>query len=184
MSNRAAAAFAERLNHLLLRNGNGGTVYECAKFLASTFSVSPQAGRKWLTGKGLPQTEKLGEIADYFGVSLDFLLGRHDQVTPPGAFNRDDRVIDSPGDFFGRIKATDKLIVRPLHNRSVESEVFYLVDFLGVRQVMQLRITDAGLVATVEDCAGRRQFEITPSPAVEHLLAHTLGEVIGVIRTV
>lgn len=42
--------------------------------LADKLNVSRQAVSKWETGATVPTTETLVELADYFGVSLDFLL--------------------------------------------------------------------------------------------------------------
>lgn len=42
--------------------------------LADKLDVSRQAVSKWETGSAVPTTETLVELADFFGVSLDFLL--------------------------------------------------------------------------------------------------------------
>lgn len=44
--------------------------------LATFVGVSPQAVSKWENG-GVPDTELLPRIADFFGVSVDFLFGRN-----------------------------------------------------------------------------------------------------------
>lgn len=182
MSNKTINTFVKRLNHLLIRDGQGGKLYERANFLAATFGVTPQAARKWLQKETLPQIDTIKEIADHFHVSLDYLFGRQAMETTAGVFDSDSVVIDSPGNYFGTILAGDKLIVRPLRDRAVDVDAYYLVEFMGIRQIMQFATSDAGMVATVEDDAGKRRFEITPAPAVEHLLANTIGEVLGVIR--
>lgn len=42
--------------------------------LAEKLDVSRQAVSKWETGAAVPTTEKTVELADFFGVSLDYLL--------------------------------------------------------------------------------------------------------------
>lgn len=42
--------------------------------LADKLEVSRQAVSKWETGAAVPTTETLVQLADFFGVSLDFLL--------------------------------------------------------------------------------------------------------------
>ncbi len=56
--------------------------------LADKLNVSRQAVSKWETGAAVPTTETLVELADYFGVSLDFLLRgdlRTDQTESPSS---------------------------------------------------------------------------------------------------
>lgn len=49
--------------------------------LARTLKVKPQMVTKWLKGPDTPSADRLFEIADALGVSLDKLMGR----VPPGA---------------------------------------------------------------------------------------------------
>jgi transcriptional regulator with XRE-family HTH domain len=51
------------------------------KDLASRLDVTPQTISAWLGESAEPSAQKLFEMADFFGVSLDRLVGR----TPPGA---------------------------------------------------------------------------------------------------
>lgn len=55
-----------------LRKEKGATQEELAKYTL----VSPQAVSKWENG-GVPDTELLPKIADFFGVSIDTLFGRN-----------------------------------------------------------------------------------------------------------
>ncbi|MEK3796086.1 helix-turn-helix transcriptional regulator [Paenibacillus sp. FSL R7-0204] len=55
-----------------LRKNKGKTQEE----LAEVFGVTNQAVSKWESGACYPDTALLPEIANYFGVSLDFLFGR------------------------------------------------------------------------------------------------------------
>lgn len=49
------------------------------KELANIFSISDARYNQYETGKRTPDHEMLNNFADYFNVSLDFLLGRTDQ---------------------------------------------------------------------------------------------------------
>ncbi|MGN1419167.1 MAG: helix-turn-helix domain-containing protein [Acutalibacteraceae bacterium] len=42
--------------------------------LAKILNITPQAVSKWERGLSLPDIELLVPIADYFGVSIDYLL--------------------------------------------------------------------------------------------------------------
>lgn len=46
--------------------------------LAKCLSVSPSAIGMWEQGKRVPAYEKLEEIADFFNVNIDTLLGREE----------------------------------------------------------------------------------------------------------
>ena len=49
------------------------------KELASKLFVSPQAVSKWERDEATPNPEALAKMAEIFGVSADYLLGRTDQ---------------------------------------------------------------------------------------------------------
>ncbi len=46
--------------------------------LARKIDVDPSVVSLWLSGKRMPNADSLCRLADYFGVSVDFLLGRED----------------------------------------------------------------------------------------------------------
>ena len=48
------------------------------KELARKIDVDPSVVSLWLSGKRMPNADSLCRLADYFGVSVDFLLGRED----------------------------------------------------------------------------------------------------------
>lgn len=48
--------------------------------LAEKIGVSRQAVSKWETGDALPETSKLKALADYFGVTVDFLLDDNEET--------------------------------------------------------------------------------------------------------
>lgn len=62
--------FAERLKSL--RKNKNLTQIEFAK----VFSISAGAIAMWETGKREPDNSTMSKIADYFGVTVDYLLGR------------------------------------------------------------------------------------------------------------
>ena len=64
--------FSERLN-LLKTKKNITTVS-----LASALSIAKQSVHTWENMKTIPSSDKLVELADYFDVSLDYLVGRSD----------------------------------------------------------------------------------------------------------
>jgi transcriptional regulator with XRE-family HTH domain len=70
-------AIGERLKSL--RKGVGLTQMGFAK----SFQVSNGAVAMWETNKREPDNETLSRLADFFGVSVDYLLGRENEKTPP-----------------------------------------------------------------------------------------------------
>lgn len=60
--------------------------------LAQLTGVSRQSVTKWETGQSAPDLDRLVEVSDVLGVSLDFLLREPQQVSSPPSF----AVADSP----------------------------------------------------------------------------------------
>lgn len=68
------AAFSDRLHSILdereqFPRGDGRQVA-----LGRAFKVSQTAARKWLTGEAMPETTRIIEIADRFGVAFEWLV--------------------------------------------------------------------------------------------------------------
>lgn len=72
--------FSDRLKEL--RNKKSGLTQ--AK-LAEVMNVSQQAVGLWERGKNMPSHELVAQLASYFNVSVDYLLGRTDE---PGGFQK------------------------------------------------------------------------------------------------
>lgn len=64
--------FGERLRTVLEEKDMQG------KELAKILSVEPPTVSNWLNGNRFPKDDMLIQIADYFNVSVDYLLGRTD----------------------------------------------------------------------------------------------------------
>lgn len=55
-----------------------------ASSILKELNFSPTALSEWKRGKAKPTADALAKLADYFGVSVDYLLGRTDAPNPPG----------------------------------------------------------------------------------------------------
>ena len=66
------ATFGQRLQ--LLRNSNGIT----QKHMSSVFQLTERAYRRYENDDSTPHYHTLIALADYFNVSLDYLVGRSD----------------------------------------------------------------------------------------------------------
>ncbi|KSU30842.1 transcriptional regulator Cro/CI family [Lactococcus lactis subsp. lactis] len=64
------SVFAERLKEL--RKGKGLTQQK----VADSLNISQPNYRRWESGERSPSVETLIMLADYFDVSIDYLLGR------------------------------------------------------------------------------------------------------------
>ena len=60
-----------------LRNDSNTTMVDIAKRL----KVTKQSVHQWNSQKSLPTADKLVELADFFNVSLDYLVGRSNSPT-------------------------------------------------------------------------------------------------------
>lgn len=76
--------FTERLNALM------------SELDVSSYKLTKATGiangliSNWRNGKGAPNLDNLGRLADYFGVSTDYLMGRTDVRTMAASGARDD----------------------------------------------------------------------------------------------
>ena len=67
--------FAERLKELREK-------YDLSQSeLGKTLNVTPQSISNYETGKRMPEISELIKLADYFGVSIDYLVGRTAIIT-------------------------------------------------------------------------------------------------------
>lgn len=67
--------FSQRLKEL--RTSNSLTMVD----IADALHINKTSVFTWESTKTIPSTEKLIELADYFNVSLDYLVGRSDDPT-------------------------------------------------------------------------------------------------------
>ncbi len=58
------------------------------EYLAEALGVSRQAVSKWELGTALPDADKVVALSDYFGVSTDYLLKEHIEITESDGLDR------------------------------------------------------------------------------------------------
>lgn len=76
---------------LELLNKHQTTAYQVAK----ATGISQNTFSDWKKGRSTPKIDKMQKIADYFGVSVDYLLGAAVQKeTPPALTKKDERDIE------------------------------------------------------------------------------------------
>ena len=71
------ASFAERLRELRIDKGVG------QKEVGAIINVSDSSIRKYESGERTPAPEALLKLADFFGVTVDYLLGRENSSSTP-----------------------------------------------------------------------------------------------------
>lgn len=74
--------FAEKLLNLRMDRGYS------QEALAEELGVSRQAISKWELGTTLPETDKIIQISDFFGVSIDYLLKENIQISSEEGLDR------------------------------------------------------------------------------------------------
>ena len=67
----------ERILHLF--NSSGKSIHAIEKIIGLTQGTISN----WKSGKNKPSLDAVSKIADYFDVSVDYLLGKTDNPTPP-----------------------------------------------------------------------------------------------------
>ena len=73
-----------------LREAAGYSQYSFAR----EFGVAQSTVGGWEAGKREPNFETIQRIADFFGVSVDYLLGRADEKKEPALTKKDERDIE------------------------------------------------------------------------------------------
>ena len=68
----------------------GVTAYKVAK----ATGISTGSMTDWKKGRSAPKVDKLQKIADYFGVSVDYLLGNEPKEKAPVLTKKDERDIE------------------------------------------------------------------------------------------
>lgn len=82
--------------------------------LAKAMKVSQQTVGAWETGRAIPGADTLSELADYFNVTTDYLLGKPDKKEKKSVELSDDDVIMT---YQGKeLSNEDKEIIRRLMN--------------------------------------------------------------------
>ena len=89
MSNPDEIKAAVAANLVVLRNGMGMTQLQLAEKLA----YSDKAVSKWERGESIPDVYMLKQIADLFGVTVDFLISDHKDKSIKKASKRKERFI-------------------------------------------------------------------------------------------
>ena len=69
---------AERLVSIRKKHGYS------QKYVAVTLNVAPSVVSRWESGIKCPSRESIAKLADLYGVSVDYLLGRSESAPPTG----------------------------------------------------------------------------------------------------
>ena len=87
--------FSERLKTLRAQRGL------TQEQLAHSLDIPDTSVRRWESSGRPPKRERLEKLADFFGVSVDFLLGRTEDPTPP---NKSKGIVEDYSPFLKAIK--------------------------------------------------------------------------------
>ena len=81
--------------------------------LAKVMSVSQQTVGAWETGRAIPGSDTLGDLADLFNVSTDYLLGRPEKADDDQVDLDLERALDNVHSFEGKpISDRDREVVK------------------------------------------------------------------------
>lgn len=73
------------------------------KFVAISVGVAASIVSRWESGKKIPSRESLAKLADLYGVTIDYLMGRGENIEAPAV---DDSRLDE--DLFRLIRRMDQ----------------------------------------------------------------------------
>lgn len=77
-----AVCTGEELNHMKIfqerLQGLRESQHKSRRVVSELSGLAPNAVRKYERGEAAPNAESLGQLADYFGVTMDYLWGRND----------------------------------------------------------------------------------------------------------
>lgn len=99
------------------------------KDLANAIKLTPQAINYYESGKREPSLENLIAIADYFNVSLDYLVGRDCEAVIKSAISEENK---ETADFFRHLYS----IVNELDEKSRE-ELLQYANYLKIKNIIK-----------------------------------------------
>lgn len=137
----------------------------CQEQLAEAMGVSAASVSKWETGQCIPELTLLMDLADYFGVSVDFLIGH--KITGNYQHNLllrlDDLINEEKMDEAAQT-AEKLLLCYPNHKKIIQKvSEFYYVAYAKTRSKSMMEKSIAltkRLLALESDSAGARYFEL------------------------
>jgi transcriptional regulator with XRE-family HTH domain len=136
---------------------------------AERCGVPPSTARDWLNGKVLPSSEGLFAIAEAFGVTTDWILGRRGAPMHPEQYRTDAELAEDLGWYVAREAF---LRLDPALSDLYNAEHVYV--FLGGgRQVLKYLVDDVSAELTARIVASRSK-SATTMEAVD-----TIAEMIG-----
>ena len=120
---------------LELLNKHQTTAYQVAK----ATGISQNTFSDWKKGRSTPKIDKMQKIADYFGVSVDYLLGKPVQKeTPPALTKKDERDIERKlAETLNALDSADGLMFdgAPVSEEALQS----ILDAIDIGMTMALR---------------------------------------------
>lgn len=102
-----------------LLNEHGVTAYRVAK----ETGISTATLTQWKNGTSTPKLDKLQKIADYFGVTVSFLMGEERSITPTIEFDTDEEALE----FLNSLSFLEKMNIEGL--KAANKYLSYLTSF-------------------------------------------------------
>lgn len=81
-----------------------------AQYIANLLNVAKSTYSGYENNKSVPNHEALKKIADFYSVSVDYILGRTNDSTPIGHFKKEKEINEKLDDFIKEVEKTDRLI--------------------------------------------------------------------------
>lgn len=184
--------FVKRLDLVMTSLSITTDLQERSKELGLICDVSPQAARKWLTGKSLPDYDKMLLIAERFSVTMSYLLGEinvkninegdKNSILKTGAIKGAITIDITENMFFDEMKTGDTAICHPCTDITINNAI-YMLQSTNSRFFRKLSYNEnKELVISYEDKGKKIINTYTDQSMIELFLSSLVGRVEAVIR--
>lgn len=185
--------FVNRINIALTSKSISSDLLSRSKLLADICKVSPQAARKWLSGKSLPDYENMMLIASWFLTTTSYLIGETDNTDITSAENS---ILDNGAirgvisvkideNFFsGELKAGDTVLCHPCKTIENNGDI-YLLQSGSLRFFRRLSLTEnSDLIIEYQNNDEKIINIQTDKDMINLFLSSLVGKVDAVLRRV
>ncbi len=186
------SVFVKRLDLVMTSKGIASDIQKRAKELSLFCIVTPQAARKWLTGKSLPDYDNMMRIANRYSVTTSYLLGEINIKTIgdgdvgsvlKGGNRKGAITVEITEDMFSdELKKGDTAICQPCDEVIINNAI-YLLQSSNNRFFRKLAYNETkDLIISYDENGKNVVNTYTDKSMIELFLASLVGRVEAIIR--
>lgn len=193
MKTSAKTIFVKRLDLVMTSKSVSSKVSERVDFLSRLCEVTPQAARKWLTGKGMPDYDNMKVLAAKLDVSTSYLIGeinikkltKNESSSLKNSFRNGVMTIELTETVISNVLiAGDTAICHPCKPDAIDGSIFVLQS-ANKRFFRKLSYNDKGnLVIAYEKNGESIEDVYSDKNMIELFLSSLVGRVESFIRQI